>query len=122
MKDARFERMGAFAYCEEEGTFAEKNFEDRISQEVKEDRLSQIMEIQEQISLEINDEKLDTIQRVVIDREEEEFYVGRTQYDSPDVDPEVLVKKTQELVIGNFYDVKIVEALPFELIGEVANG
>lgn len=122
VKDARFERMGAFAYCEEEGTFAEKNFEDRISQEVKENRLSQIMEIQEQISLEINDEKLDTIQRVVIDREEEEFYVGRTQFDSPDVDPEVLVKKTQELVIGNFYDVKIVEALPFELIGEIANG
>ena len=120
--EARFERMGAFAYCEEEGTYAEKNFEDNIPQEVKDDRLAEIMEIQEGISLEINEQKVGTILQVVIDREEEDFYMGRTQYDSPDVDPEVLVKKSMKLNVGEFYNVHIVEALPFELIGEVVNG
>ena len=122
VETARFERMGAFAYCEEEGTFAEKNYDDSISQEVKEERLAEIMEIQEEISLECNEKKIGETLQVVIDREEEDYYVGRTQYDSPDVDPEVLVEKTELLETGRFYNVKIKEALPFELIGEVCNG
>ena len=121
VKEARFERMGAFAYCEEEGTYASKNFEDSILQEVKEERLSELMEIQETISLECNEQKVNTVQRVVIDSENDDYYVGRTQYDSPEVDPEVLVEKTMKLEKGAFYNVKIKEALPFELIGEVVN-
>lgn len=122
VRSARFERMGAFAYCEEDGTYAAKNYSDSIPQEAKEQRLAEIMELQEAISLEINENKIGTIQKVVIDREEEDYYIGRTQYDSPDVDPEVLVKKTTALNIGEFYSVQINEALPFELIGEVCNG
>ncbi len=122
VRSARFERMGTFAYCEEDGTYAAKNYSDSIPQEAKEQRLAEIMELQEAISLEINENKIGTIQKVVIDREEEDYYIGRTQYDSPDVDPEVLVKKTTALNIGEFYSVQINEALPFELIGEVFNG
>ncbi len=122
VRSARFERMGAFAYCEEEGTYAEKNYEDSVPQDVKEERLAEIMEMQETISLECNESKIGSIQRVIVDREEDDFYVGRTQYDSPDVDPEVLIKKTKALEVGNFYDVMVQEALPFELIGEVCNG
>lgn len=122
VRSARFERMGAFAYCEEDGTYAAKNYSDSIPQEAKEQRLAEIMELQEAISLEINENKIGTIHKVVIDREEEDYYIGRTQYDSPDVDPEVLVKKTTALNIGEFYSVQINEALPFELIGEVCNG
>lgn len=122
VRSARFERLGAFAYCEEDGTYAAKNYSDSIPQEAKEQRLAEIMELQEAISLEINENKIGTIQKVVIDREEEDYYIGRTQYDSPDVDPEVLVKKTTALNIGEFYSVQINEALPFELIGEVCNG
>lgn len=119
VKEQRFERMGAFAYCEEEDTYGAKNFKDDIPQEEKERRLDEIMRLQEQISLEHNQEKVGKILEVVIDREEADYYVGRTQYDSPEVDPEVLVEKTQELEIGNFYDVKITQAMPFELIAEV---
>lgn len=122
VRSARFERMGTFAYCEEDGTYAAKNYSDSIPQEAKEQRLAEIMELQEAISLEINENKIGTIQKVVIDREEEDYYIGRTQYDSPDVDPEVLIKKTTALNIGEFYSVQINEALPFELIGEVCNG
>lgn len=122
VRSARFERMGTFAYCEEDGTYAAKNYSDSIPQEAKEQRLAEIMELQEAISLEINENKIGTIQKVVIDREEEDYYIGRTQHDSPDVDPEVLVKKTTALNIGEFYSVQINEALPFELIGEVCNG
>lgn len=122
VKLARFERMGAFAYCEEEGTFAEKNYEDTIPQEVKEARLSELMEIQETVSLECNEQKIGKTLRVVIDREDDDYYVGRTEYDSPEVDPEVLIEKSVELQVGSFYDVVIKEALPFELIGEVRNG
>ncbi len=122
VREQRFERMGAFAYCEEDDTFGAKNFDDNIPQEVKEQRLAELMEIQEEIALEENQKKVGETFEVVIDREEDDFYVGRTQYDSPEVDPEVLVKKTVNLVKGEFYNVKISEALPFELIGEVVDG
>ncbi len=122
VKEARFDRMGAFAYCEEEGTYAAKQYEDAIPQEVKDERLTEIMEIQEQIALELNEAKIGKTFNVVIDREEAEFYVGRTEFDSPEVDPEVLINKTHKLNIGDFYSVKISSAMPFELIGEVIDG
>ncbi len=116
VKEQRFERMGAFAYCEEEGTYAARNYSDDIPEEVKQQRLDKLMALQEEISLEIQQEKVGKTLQVIIDREEEEFYVGRTQWDSPEVDPEVLIKKEKALEIGNFYNVEILEALPFELI------
>lgn len=116
VKDARFERMGAFAYCEEEDTYAAKHFNDSIPQEIKERRLSELMELQEQIAFESNWEKVGRNFRVIIDREEPDYYVGRTEFDSPEVDPEVLVKKEKPLQPGLFYDVRIIDALPFELI------
>ena len=119
VRDAKFDRMGAFAYSEEEGTYAQEHYDDVIPQEVKDARLSELMDIQEQISLELNERKVGTVQRVIIDSEEDDYYVGRTQYDSPEVDPEVLIKKDKKLKIGEFYDVTIVEAMPFDLIGEV---
>ncbi|MDD6025134.1 MAG: 30S ribosomal protein S12 methylthiotransferase RimO [bacterium] len=119
VRDAKFDRMGAFAYSEEEGTYAQEHYDDVIPQEVKDARVSELMDIQEQISLELNEQKVGTVQRVIIDSEEDDYYVGRTQYDSPEVDPEVLIKKDKKLNTGEFYDVTIVEAMPFDLIGEV---
>ncbi len=118
VRQMKFERMGAFAYCEEEGTFAAKNFEDSIPQETKDARLEELMKIQEGIALESNRQKVGKTLKVIIDSEEQEYFVGRTQWDSPEVDPEVLVKKSSRLKIGEFSQVKILEALPFELIGE----
>lgn len=119
VKGMRFERMGAFAYCEEDDTYAARNFKDEIPEDVKQRRLDEIMAIQEEISLEIQDQKVGKIMEVVIDREDTDYYVGRTQFDSPEVDPEVLIRKNIKLIPGNYYNVRIVEALPFELIGEV---
>lgn len=123
VKEQRFERMGAFAYCEEEDTFGAKNFSDDIPDEVKQSRLEQLMAAQEEISLSIQESKVGKRMRVVIDREEPEFYVGRTEFDSPEVDPEVLISKNKPLERGKFYDVVITSALPFELMAEaVADG
>ena len=119
VEEARFERMGAFAYSQEEGTYAAEHFADDIPAEVKQSRLDEIMELQEQISLEVNEAKVGSTMRVIIDSEDEEYYVGRTEFDSPEVDPEVLIAKNQPLKIGEFYDVTITEALPYELIAEV---
>ncbi|MCC8071624.1 MAG: 30S ribosomal protein S12 methylthiotransferase RimO [Bacteroidales bacterium] len=117
--EQRFERMGAFAYSEEEDTYAAKHFPDDVAPEVKQERLDRLMALQEEIALELQQQKVGTQQRVIIDREEAEHYVGRTQYDSPEVDPEVLIKKTQPLKKGHFYDIHITAAYPFELEGEV---
>ena len=119
VEEARFERMGAFAYSQEEGTYAAEHFADDIPADVKQSRLDEIMELQEQISLEVNEAKVGSTMRVIIDSEDEEYYVGRTEFDSPEVDPEVLIAKNQPLKIGEFYDVTITEALPYELIAEV---
>lgn len=119
VRTARFDRMGAFAYCEEDDTYAAKNYSDDISQEVKEARLAEIMDIQEGIALELNEAKIGSVMKVIIDREEDDYFIGRTEFDSPEVDPEVLIKKSQPLTIGKFYNVKIGAAMPFELIGEV---
>lgn len=118
-KQQRFERMGAFAYCEEDDTYAAKNYNDEISQEEKEARLNQLMSIQENISLELNESKVGKTYKVIIDSEEENYYIGRTEFDSPEVDPEVLIEKTQPLHIGSFYNVKIKAAMPFDLIAEI---
>lgn len=120
VRECRFERMGAFAYCEEDDTYAAKTYDDSIPDEVKQQRLDRLMALQEEISMEIQLEKVGRTFRCVIDREDDEFYIGRTEFDSPEVDPEVLVRKTEKLKVGDFYDVVIEEALPFELIGRKA--
>lgn len=119
VREAKFERMGAFAYCEEDDTYAAKNFSDSIPQEVKESRLEKIMAIQEDVALESNQSKIGKTMTVVIDREEPDYFVGRTEFDSPEVDPEVLIDKDDRLTVGNFYDVEITDALPFELMARL---
>ena len=117
VRQARFERMGAFAYSEEAGTYAAEHYSDDIPDDVKQARLQEIMELQEGIALEQQEAKVGQRLRVLIDSDDGEYYVGRTQWDSPEVDPEVLVRKTRQLTVGEFYDVDIEEAMPFELIG-----
>lgn len=118
-REARFERMGAFAYSEEAGTWAAEHLDDNIPQEVKQDRLQQLMALQEDISMEIQEQKVGQILRVMVDREEEDYYVGRTEWDSPEVDPEVLISKDKPLAVGQFTQVRITQALPFELMGRI---
>lgn len=120
VEEMRFERMGAFAYSEEEGTFAAKHFDDIIQEDVKADRLDKIMEIQEEISNEIQSKKVGNVYKVIIDSVDEMYYSGRTEWDSPEVDPEVLIPvENGKLEIGNFYQVEITDATPFELFGKV---
>lgn len=118
VSEQRFERMGAFAYCEEDDTFAARNFEDSIPEEVKQERLDKIMAIQEEISLELNQAKIGSVMRVIIDLESDDFYFGRTEYDSPEVDPGVLVAKTRELRPGDILPVRITGAEAYDLYGE----
>ncbi len=115
---ARFERMGAFAYSEEEGTYSAEAYADDIPDEVKQARLSKLMRVQQRISSEVQEAKVGTVQRVIIDRTEGDYYVGRTQYDSPEVDPEVLLHTgSNTLEVGRFYDVRIDSADDFDLYG-----
>ena len=120
-RKARFERMGAFAYSEETGTWAAEHLSDDIPEEVKQERLQQLMALQEDISLEIQEQKVGQTLRVIVDREEDDYYVGRTQWDSPEVDPEVLITKNTPLAIGDFAQVRITQAMPFELIAEACS-
>ena len=119
VKYARFERMGAFTYSEEEGTYSAENYTDDIPEEVKQKRLDTLMALQAEISAEINAQKEGEELRVIIDREEEGYYIGRTQFDSPEVDPEVLISKDKTLNIGEFYTVKITSSSNYELFGSV---
>lgn len=119
VKDARFERMGAFPYSEEEGTYSALNYEDNIPFEVKSERVDRLMALQQEISYEVNSAKVGKTMRVIIDRELPDYYVGRTEFDSPEVDPEVLIKKDNVLQIGSFYEVKITGAEDFDLYAEV---
>lgn len=119
VRTVRFERMGAFSYSHEEGTYAYQHYEDEIPAEVKQERLNCLMALQEEIAFEKAEELVGTTQKVIIDRASEGYYIGRSQYDSPDVDPEVLVVTDEELTIGNFYDVEIVEADGFDTIGRL---
>ena len=114
---ARFERMGAFAYSAEMGTYSAQTFTDDISDEVKKARQGKLMRIQQRISAEIQEEKVGKKMRVIIDRQEGDYYIGRTEYDSPEVDPEVLIRvdDAPDLIIGNFYLCHIVSAEDFDL-------
>ncbi|MBQ9356390.1 MAG: 30S ribosomal protein S12 methylthiotransferase RimO [Prevotella sp.] len=121
VRQARFERMGAFAYSEEEGTYAAKHYADDVPEEVKQRRLDRLMRLQQDISAEVEAQKVGTTMKVVIDREEGDYYVGRTEFCSPEVDPEVLVKKGKKrLETGQFYNVLITGAEEFEVYGEIA--
>jgi len=115
---AKFERMGAFAYSEEDGTPAARNFKDDIPDDVKQQRLSELMALQQDISAEVQAQKIGTTLRVIIDRREGDYYVGRTEFDSPEVDPEVLIPVSHgQLRRGTFYDVEITDADDFDLYG-----
>lgn len=119
VRDMKFDRMGAFAYSEEEGTYAATHYEDNITQEVKQQRLDELMAIQQEISAEKNQSKVGQVLKVIIDREENDYFVGRTEFDSPEVDPEVLIVKTKTLQKGKFYQVKITSAEDYDLFGQI---
>ncbi|MBE6340278.1 MAG: 30S ribosomal protein S12 methylthiotransferase RimO [Bacteroidales bacterium] len=123
VESQRFERMGAFTYSHEEDTYAWKNYKDDIPEETKERYKADIMELQETISTEINEQKVGSVMRVIIDRynKEENIYYGRTEFDSPEVDGEVLIKGDKKLKVGNFYDVRITSADQYDLFGELNN-
>ncbi len=121
VKNTRFERLGVFPYSHEEDTYAWKTYQDNVPDDIKQERANIIMEMQNEISREINEKKLDTTIKVIIDREEGDYYVGRSEFDSPEVDPEVLAKSTKPLKIGEFYNVQITGAEDYDLIGEVNN-
>lgn len=117
--DSKFERLGVFPYSHEENTYASKKFKDDVPEEVKQARADEIMEIQQQISAELNQQKIGKTFKVIIDREEGENYIGRTEYDSPEVDGEVIVSSQKELRRGDFVTVKITGAEDYDLFGEV---
>ena len=120
VQKARFDRMGAFAYSEEEGTYAAEAYEDSIPQEVKQARLDELMALQQEISANLSHSKIGQEFKVIIDRKEGEYYIGRTQFDSPEVDPEVLIKADgKRLFSGRFYQVRITNADDFDLFGEI---
>ncbi len=116
VRKVRFDRMGAFAYSEEEGTYAAEYYEDEIPDEVKQNRLDELMALQQEIASELSDHKIGQQLKVIIDRTEGDYYIGRTEYDSPEVDPEVLIPcNEKELKIGDFYQVKVTDADDFDL-------
>lgn len=120
VRKARFERMGAFAYSEEDGTYAADHYEDNIPEEVKQARLDELMELQQEISAEVSESKIGQTLKVIIDRIEGEYYIGRTEFDSPEVDPEVLIPcEGNEHETGEFYNVRITGADDFDLYGEI---
>lgn len=117
---AKFDRMGAFAYSEEEGTYSAEHYEDDIPQEVKERRLDELMALQQEISEELSQKKVGQELKVILDRIEGDYYIGRTEFDSPEVDPEVLIPLSEgDLQIGNFYQVKITDSDAFDLYATI---
>ena len=120
VKQTRFERLGAFPYSHEDDTYCDKNYTDDIPANVKQERMNILMDAQETIALEINESKIGKTLKVIIDREDSDYYIGRTEFDSPEVDGEVLIDKQTPLKTGEFYDVKITSALPFDLLGEAS--
>jgi ribosomal protein S12 methylthiotransferase len=119
IKEVKFERLGVFPYSHEDDTYAFLNYNDDIPQEIKQERADEIMEIQQTISEELTKQKIGQILKVIVDRQEGEYFIGRTEFDSPEVDGEVLIPTTSNVVIGNFYQVKINSAFMFDLYGEV---
>lgn len=122
ISDFRFDRLGVFAYSHEEGTYGWYNYRDEISEKVKASRVGELMSVQQQISAELNREKTGRVMKVIIDRREGDFFAGRTQYDSPDVDQEVLISRDYDLVPGNFYNILITRTTDFDLFGEPVTG
>ena len=119
IKSARFERLGIFTYSHEEDTYSTKKYTDSVPEKVKQKRANRIMEAQKQISFEINQSKIGKIYKVIIDEKEGEYFVGRTEFDSPEVDNSIFVKSSINLDIGEFYNVKVTDANEFDLFGEV---
>ncbi|MDO4214791.1 MAG: MiaB/RimO family radical SAM methylthiotransferase, partial [Bacteroidales bacterium] len=119
VKWAKFDRMGAFAYSHEAGTYSYTNYSDDVPQEVKQKRLDELMDIQQQISADISESKVGMVFKTIIDRREGDYYVGRTEFDSPEVDPEVLIPVSDgRLLRGKFYNIKIESADVFDLYGK----
>lgn len=116
---AKFERMGAFVYSEEEDTYSAKHYPDDIPEEIKERRLDQLMALQQEISAEVEAQKVGKELKVIIDRKEGDYYIGRTEYSSPEVDPEVLIQADRKLIIGKFYNVLITDSEEFDLYGTI---
>jgi ribosomal protein S12 methylthiotransferase len=117
VSDFRFDRLGVFGYSHEEDTYSFREYSDDISEEVKESRVAELMELQQEISAGLNEEKTGKNFRVLIDRKEGEFFVGRTEYDSPEVDQEVLIPVEYDLIPGNFYNILINQVTDFDLYG-----
>lgn len=117
VRETRFERLGAFPYSHEEGTYNDKHYTDDVPPAIKQERMNRLMEVQEEVALSVNEAKVGKTLKVIVDREDEEFYIGRTEFDSPEVDGEVLIDKKKKLTIGNFCDVMIQSAHPFDLLG-----
>lgn len=117
----RFDRMGAFAYSEEEGTYSALHYEDNVSPEIKQKRLDELMDIQQGIAAELGEAKIGRQMKVIIDRAEGDYYIGRSEFDSPEVDPEILIERRNSplLQVGEFYQVKIVDAIDFDLYGKI---
>lgn len=116
---ARFERMGAFAYSEEEGTYSALHYKDDVPSDVKQQRLDALMALQQDISAEMEAENIGSSVRVIVDRKEQDYYIGRSEFSSPEVDPEILIKSDENLKIGSFYNVRITDSSEFDLYGEV---
>ncbi len=119
VRDVRFERLGVFPYSPEEGTYSYLELEDNVTDEEKESRVERLMMLQNQISLENNEQRVGTTLRVIVDSDQGDFYVARSQYDSPEVDCEILIDCDEELEIGSFYDVRITRAEDYDLYGEL---
>jgi ribosomal protein S12 methylthiotransferase len=119
IEEMKFERLGVFPFSNEDGTYANRHFKDDVPEEEKQERADEIMEIQQQISAELNRQKVGKTMKVIIDKKEGEFYVGRTEFDSPEVDGEVLVTSATELKNGDFVNVKITGSEDYDLFGEV---
>ena len=121
VKWARFERMGAFAYSAEDGTYSAEHYEDDVPQEEKQRRLDKLMAVQQRISAEVEALKVGTVLKTIVDRKEGDYYIGRTEFCSPEVDPEVLIKADHRLRVGSFYNVQITDSDDFDLYGEVVD-
>lgn len=120
VRETRFERLGAFPYSHEEDTYCDNNYTDDVPPGLKQERMNVLMDVQESIAATINESKVGKTLKVIIDREDPDYYVGRTEFDSPEVDGEVLIEKQSPLRTGEFYEVKITSAMPFDLIGNVS--
>ena len=116
-QEFRFDRLGVFAYSHEEDTYSYKNYKDEIPEDVKEASVAELMEIQQDISAELNQAKTGKVFKVIIDRREGEYFIGRTEFDSPEVDQEVLVPAKYDLQPGQFYNIEITEGTEFDLYG-----